>query len=178
MNFLSSFICAKGEYFMSKRTARDFSRSQIKHIAEQYAITPLHYSAEYFSIEYKISKTTFYTLLEKAVVESIVDLKTVDYMQRKASGNSAGHAGVPAAARSLKHYNHLIMKRNIYLPSRQEATRITIDFAKSNLSMSQYAKKLCISSDSDLLKRIIRSSVANNYVAGYVEELLRQKKAI
>lgn len=163
---------------MGKRTARDFSRSQIKHIAEQYANSPLQYSAEYFSVEYRISKNTFYTLLDKAVVESIVDLKTVDYMQRKASGNSSGHAGIPAAVRSLKHYEHLKMKRNVYLPSRVEATRITTDFAKSNLAMYAYKKKFCFAKDSDLLERIIKFSVANKNVSCNIEELLRSKNAI
>ena len=44
---------------MTKKTARDFSRVQIKHIAEQYASTALDYSAEYFAREYKISENTF-----------------------------------------------------------------------------------------------------------------------
>lgn len=160
---------------MTKKTARDFSRVQIKRIAEQYASTALDYSAEYFAREYKISENTFYTLLEKAVVESIVDLKTVDYMERKASGNSAGHAGAAGSIRSLNHYRHLKKKRKIYLPSNKECARISTEFAKSDLAMSQYSKKMCIASDSDLLKRIIYHSIDESLLSPALIKLLQAK---
>lgn len=160
---------------MTKKTARDFSRVQIKRIAEQYASTALDYSAEYFARECKISEGTFYTLLEKAVVESIVDLKTVDFMERKASGNSAGHAGAAGSVRSLNHYRHLKKKRKIYLPSKKECARISTEFAKSNLSMSQYSKKMCIASDSNLLKRIICHSISENLLDENVVKMLQEK---
>lgn len=160
---------------MTKKTARDFSRIQIKRIAEQYASTALDYSAEYFAREYKISKNTFYTLLDKAVVESIVDLKTVDYMERKASGNSAGYVGAAGSIRSLNHYRHLKQKRKIYLPSNKECSRISTEFANSKLSMSQYSKKMCIASDSDLLKRIVCHSVDKNLLSTSAVQLLQAK---
>lgn len=175
LNFLSFFTDAKGEYFMTKKTARDFSRVQIKHIAEQYASTALDYSAEYFAREYKISENTFYTLLKKAVVESIVDLNTVDYMERKASGNSAGHAGAAGSIRSLNHYRHLKQKRKIYLPSNKECAKISTEFANSKLSMSQYSKKMCIASDSDLLKRIVCHSTDKSLLSTQVVKLLQEK---
>ncbi len=160
---------------MTKKTARDFSRIQIKRIAEQYASTALDYSAEYFAREYKISEKTFYTLLEKAVVESIVDLKTVDFMERKASGNSAGHAGVSGSIRSLNHYRHLKQKRRIYLPSNKQCMKIATEFAKSDLSMSQYSKKMCIASDSNLLKRIVYHSVDKSLLSTQVVKMLQDK---
>ncbi len=160
---------------MTKKTARNFSRVQIKRIAEQYASTALDYSAEYFAREYKISENTFYTLLKKAVVESIVDLNTVDYMERKASGNSAGHAGISGSIRSLSHYRHLKQKRKIYLPSKKECAKISTEFAKSNLPMHKYKEKICIASDSDLLKRIIYHSIDKNLVSTEVVELLQEK---
>ena len=46
-----------------KKTARNFSRGQVKKLAEEYANTPIPYSAEYFTREYGISESTFYNLL-------------------------------------------------------------------------------------------------------------------
>ena len=69
---------------MAKRTARDFSRRLIAKIAIIYAGTDASYSAEYFSREYEISETTFYTLLRKAVIENIVSTDVVNAMKNKA----------------------------------------------------------------------------------------------
>ena len=70
-----------------KKTARDFSRRQVKKLAEEYANTPIQYSADYFTIEYEISTSTFYNLLEKAVYENIVSDETVKLMEAKAMSN-------------------------------------------------------------------------------------------
>lgn len=158
---------------MTKRTARDFSRYEISKIAKAYANTPINYSCEYFSREYRISIRTFYTLLEKAVVESIVDDSIVDLMQAKAMGNSEIKAGLPGAIRSQKHYEHLKMKRNIYCPSKSNAAKLTIDYANSTLHIASYAKKICMTPEA--LKRIIRTSVAEKYVSQSIVDLLKEK---
>lgn len=156
------------------KKATEFSRQQIKKIAESYAHTDSKYSADYFSREYRISTNTFYTLLDKAVVESIVDLSVVNLMKNKACKNAKLHAGDAAYVRSARHYDHLIMKREIFIPSTNKCIQISTEFVKSNLSFETYSKKNCM--PKDFLVKIFHTALDSNRLskknARIIEETL------
>ena len=87
--------------------------------------------------------------------------------------NSQLKAGVPGALRSKKHYEHLKMKRKIYVPSKKMATEIVNRFALSSSTLTDFANNNYMIVD--YLRRIIRTSVVENYIANDVLNLLEEK---
>lgn len=154
-------------------TARDFSRKKIAEIATQYAKTDFAYSHEYFSKEYGISKGTFYTVLEKAVIENIVDSKIVKLMAEKSENNSYVRAGIQGQYRSRKHYSNLIAKRKKYMLPKNEAINITEKYAESNVEKAEFAEKNNITIT--LLNRTIYKAITENWVSDNIVSLLKRK---
>ena len=64
------------------RQVKDFSRAQLYKIAFRYATSEHDFSHSYFENECKISKSTFYNILQKAVVENIVSDNIVEKMAK------------------------------------------------------------------------------------------------
>lgn len=160
---------------MTQKTARDFSRTQIKEIAEDYAYSSIKRTASYYAAEYGISECTFYTLMEKAVVEGIVSSKIVDLMQAKAMANAKIKAGAPGKKRSWKHYELLKARRETYcFSSKKKLKQITTDFVNSDLSLTDFAKQNCMTVD--LLKRTIDTSIDMNLLSSDVLSLLIEKR--
>lgn len=158
---------------MAKRTARHFSRKEIWMIASLYASTSLEYSSEFFSREYEISRDTFYMLLEKAVVENIVDEITVNNMQLKAGLNANAKVGEIGRCRSEKHYIKIKNKRKSYILPKDEAIEITTQYANSGYSKKQFC--LINFMTNALLCRTIRQAIIQNWVSDDVVERLMSK---
>ena len=100
------------------RTLSQLSRQEIKDITIQYSRTNYVLAANYFSKEYNISAATFYSAIEKAVIEHIVDIDVVNLVKKKAIQNAYAHANTSADAarkRVINHYNELIRKRNQFV---------------------------------------------------------------
>lgn len=158
---------------MTKRTARDFSRKQIWEIANSYANTGYEYSHDYYEREYKISKSTFYTILEKAVIEHIVNLDIVELMCKKAAYNSGVKAGEAGYERSIKHYDYLKKKRAQYRVSKKQAVHLTIKYSESKLLKNEFAKENYISTK--MLDIIFKDAIINCWVSDEVVNKLKQK---
>ena len=158
---------------MAKRTAKNFSRKKIWEIATEYANTVDAYSRDYYSREYGISYSTFYTLLERAVIESIVDEETVQNMARKAGNNAAGKAGEGARRRSEKHYEYLLLKRNMYILPKTEAMEYTIKYAYSAYDKRIFCKENYIGTK--LFNRTVYKAVLENWVSDEVVIKLKEK---
>lgn len=158
---------------MAKRTAKDFSRAKVWEIATLYASTDYAYSAEYFSREYNISKNTFYTLLEKAVIESIVDERTVKKMAIKSAHNSETKAGKPGKKRSHKHYKYLVLKRKAYMLPKEKAIALTIKYANSAATKQKFLMNNFI--DKKLFGRVILKCILANWVSDDVVDKLKNK---
>lgn len=165
-------IFTKGKN-MTKNVARKFSRKKIWEIATQYANTKLEYSREFFSQEYCISYNTFYTLLEKAVIEGIVDDETVKKMSEKAGENSARKAGEGARKRSENHYNYLILKRKIYMLPKEETHNIVIKYSNSELSKKKFCEDNFITTK--LFDRMMCKAIIENWVSDDTVEKLKNK---
>lgn len=123
---------------------KDFSRSQIKKVATEYATSDLACNHSYFEREYDISDSTFYNLLDKAIIESIVDEDIARKIGNKAAANASTKAGESAGIRSKLHNSHLMMKRKNFKFSKVEAKKMAIKYAKSSLSKEAFCKSNCI----------------------------------
>lgn len=162
---------------MSKKTAKDLSRKQIWEIATGYAQTNYAYSHEYYEREFQISKGTFYTALEKAVIEHIVDMQTVELMAAKAAYNSSVKAGEAGAGRSRKHYDYLKKKRALYRLPKKQAIKWTVKYAESQFNKKEFANRACITTqllDVTIKEAIEKSLVSDEIVAKLKEKSLRQ----
>lgn len=158
---------------MAKRTARDFSRKEIWMIASLYASTSPEYSSEYFSREYETSRDTFYTLLEKAVIENIVNDDTVSRMEMKAIHNAEAKVGDMGIARTKRHYNQLRTRRKEYMLPKKCAEEITTQYANSGYSKKQFCLINFITNA--LLCRTIRQAIIKKWVSDDVVEKLMSK---
>jgi len=117
---------------------KDFSRKKIREIATEYANTELAYSYSYFEREYEISQATFYNILQKSIIESIVNDEIAKRIGEKLAANSEKKAGEPAAIRSKRHHEHLIMKRKTFKFSKVDAKKIALMYSKSNLDKKSF----------------------------------------
>lgn len=142
---------------------KDFSRQQIAKIATQYAKTDYDCDHNFFEKQYHISSGTFYRLLDKAVVASVVSAKTVERMQKKAANNSGFKAGTAAKKRSKNHYAELKAKRQIYLPSKKEMVAFTEAYAESELNKKDFAYVNFI--DWHLFDRILYHVISNHMIS-------------
>lgn len=158
---------------MAQRTAKNFSRKQIWEIATEYANTNCAYSRDYFSREYDISYNTFYKLLERAVIESIVDEATILRMADKSAHNSDDKAGEGARKRSQKHYKYLMLKRNVYILPKKEAIVLTTNYANSVLAKSAFLRNNFM--DRKIFDRTVYKAVLENWVSDEVVEMLKSK---
>lgn len=117
---------------------KDFSRKKIREIATEYATTSLAYNHSYFEKEYEISEATFYNILQKSIVESIVNDEIAKCIGEKAQANSNQKAGEYAKIRTKRHHEHLIMKRKTFKFSKNYAKKIAIMYSKSNLDKKSF----------------------------------------
>ena len=67
-----------------KRTIKQLSRYEMLVIATEYANTPYSVSGDFFSERYEVSKNTFYNILHKVIIESIVTLDIAKQIAKKA----------------------------------------------------------------------------------------------
>ena len=149
------------------RKAKDFSRIQIKRIAEQYANTTPDFSHRYFEDEYEISQGTFYTILDKAVTECIVTDWIVRRMANKAGYNARRKGGSRAEVRSNKHYGHLWQKRKHYMLPKEEAIQVTKAYAMTKESKEDFCKRKAMTIkllDRSILKSVLEAWVPENFV--------------
>lgn len=158
---------------MAKRTARDFSRRLIAKVAVMYAGTDASYSSEYFCREFEITQPTFYKLLEKAVVENIVELEIVEAIKKKSAYNALRKAGKNAEKRSQKHYEHLIQKRKLFVLSKKESIALTKAYISTDLDKQKFChKEFCTT---ELLNRTILKSMLENWISDEDVNKLKEK---
>lgn len=117
---------------------KDFSRKQIREIATVYATTELACNYSYFEKEYEISEATFYNILKKAIIESIVDDNIAKQIGRKTEKNSAKKAGRSAGLRTRRHQEQLLQKRKEFKMKKGEAIQTAIRYSKSTFNKKQF----------------------------------------
>jgi hypothetical protein len=143
---------------------QDFSRKDLKKIATEYALTEHSHANSCICKKYRITSSTFYNILSKAIIEHIVDLNTIFKMMEKSKQNSLTHSGKGAKIRSIEHYNNLLKKRRSFIFNK----KATIDIAKKfaykdqNISKKDFCNLLFI--DIELLDKTLINAIINNYI--------------
>lgn len=130
---------------MEKRTAKQFSRSEILRIATAYGDPRNDVDYHSFQKEYNIGEHTFRRLLEMAVEKSIASDELIKQMEEKAKFNvERSHEG-KGKGQIRDHYKELKSKQAEYLTKR--AIEILEAFAESPFDKSEFCKDKVLSED-------------------------------
>ena len=156
---------------MSKKTGRQFQRDEVWEIATKYATS--RYSHTNFEEEYQSTRSSFYTVLDRAVIENIVDSDTVDAMEKKAKYNAEAKAGGAAVGRTEKHYSYLKKKRKEYMLPKEDAIELTITYAESQDSKRYFCTQNYVTEQ--LINRTIKKTVVDNWVGDEIVQKLKSK---
>ena len=171
-NIDKNIIVSRKEITTMAKTGKKFSRSEVWEVATKYA-NCVKYSHTDFETEYESTRSSFYAVLDRAVIENVVDADTVEKMERKASYNAENKAGDAGAARTKKHYAYLKAKRKEYLLPKKEAINMTEMYAKSVYNKKSFCREYYISEQ--LLNRTIKKSIIENWISDEVVKQLKEK---
>lgn len=124
-----------------KRTIKQLSRYEMLVIATEYANTPYSVSGDFFSERYEVSKNTFYNILHKVIIESIVTLDIAKQIAKKAVYNTKMHGGEGAEIRTFRVYENDIKLREHFRFSREEARKWTEKYADSTENIETFCRR-------------------------------------
>lgn len=155
------------------KQVKDFSRARLYTVAFRYATSEYDFSHSYFEREYEISKSTFYSILQKAVIENIVPDAIVEKMAKKAAYNSFLKAGKPGRQRSENYYRFLRQKRKVYMLPKEKAIDITVRYAESKLAKKEFCKRNYLTQT--LFDRTLLKAIVGNWISDDIFEKLRRK---
>lgn len=154
-----------------KRTIKQLSRYEMLVIATEYANTPCSASGDFFSERYGVSKNTFYSILHKAIIESIVTIDVARQIARKASYNTRQHGGEGAEIRTNRVYNEDIKQRENFRFGREEAKKWVEMYADSKDTLEIFCRKNFLSPI--LLQRAIVDVSTYNWITSeYLDKLM------
>ena len=158
-----------------KRKVKDFSRSEAKNIAINYATTSDDLTASYFAMLYNTTSEDIYGILRRAVVESMVSDRVVSLIANKSGRNSAERAKVIGQTKSYDKYQRLMERRAKFQFSREKREYYAIEYANSDpaINLSVFANLHCMSRS--LLQRTLVSAVVDNIVSDDVVDKLKEK---
>lgn len=158
---------------MEKRKLKDLSRYEMSIIAKEYATSSMLYSGEYFMRTYRISSTTFYNVLHKVIVESIVPENIARLIANKAANNNERHGGDSAKRRTLDMYEELIKARKSYRLQRAEAKKWVLKYLESEFDIETFSKRNYL--EVSLFKRALHDAVVNSWIDDIKVKQLREK---
>ena len=162
LHIFSHYLSQQGGSIMAQRTAKNFSRKEIFEVAKDYAETDPIVSAEYFCQKYDISPNTFYTVLDKAVIDNIVDNEVFEKMKAKAAYNSGVKAGPEGSMRSFRHYRELFYKRAFFNFSQNEAIKLAEEYSESEEYMEEFANHHYMTTQ--IFTRTIEDTIVNRWI--------------
>lgn len=138
---------------------KSFSRQEIKDIAEEYARNDV--SRSHFSEKYFISETTFYNMLDKAIIEHIVSFDMALRMKKRAISNKKKRLNTTSKGvkSTENHYLMLFEKRKQFLFTKKERIKILTEFANRDLKESKLAFCKAKLFDLELLEKLLIKSI-------------------
>lgn len=158
---------------MEKRKLKDLSRYEMSIIAKEYATSSMLYSGEYFMRKYRISSSTFYNVLHKAILESIVSESVARMIANKAATNNERHGGDGAKGRTLDMYEELIKSRKSYRLQRAEAKKWVLKYLESEFDIETFANRNYL--EVSLFKRALHDAVVNSWIDDIKVKQLQEK---
>lgn len=156
-----------------KRKLKELSRREICVIAMEYSSTSNEKSGDYFSKRYNISTATFYNVLHKAILESIVNEKIARIIAKKAAYNNQIHGGEAAKRRTLSMYEELIKESKYHRLGRDEAKKWVTLYIESDLNIDDFSKENCI--EVILLKRALYDAIIYSWIDDEKVNMLKEK---
>lgn len=161
-------------------TARDFSRSQIYSIAKSYSTG--NYSYHDFMKEFGCSQKTFYAIINRAIVESIVSDKMMEAIEVVAIFNST--CKLESETKDLELVQGVAyrgkrsaicrrVKRLSYICPKKEAVLLIKQYINSPEPKIEFCKHFFITPK--LFDRTLKHSITHGWITLETVELLRQK---
>ena len=157
------------------RNAKDFSRCDVKNIALEYASSKDEVSASYFCEMYNITEGVFYSIIKRAVVESIVNDETARTIAKKASRNSGARGGEGGRIRSVYKHERLMHERSKFEFTIKEKIWYATQYAKSASYVDAKTFMIQHSMTRALFDRTICSAIVDGYVSDIVAKELYGK---
>lgn len=165
---------------MKKKTAKNFSRSQIASIALAYSRGD--YTHVNFTQQYGCSKRVFYRILHLAVEKMIVSDKVANKIMRVAVSNSLQKAeetyGDPVyadqIARKIENsWKRRISSRKNFSFSKKEAISIAHQYADNRFPKDAFCRANCISKP--LFDRTLIEAITSGWITDEYFQKLYQK---
>lgn len=156
---------------------KSFSRLEIKKIAEEYANSC--YTRSYFCEKYNISPSTFYNILDKAIVEHIVSFNTAINMKKRAIANKRERLKSNKGIKSTtEHYNKLLESRNNFIFNKMVRLSILKEFSERDIRESK--TEFCINHvfDIELLEKIFIFSIIHNELPNKIYLKIKENSLI
>ena len=155
------------------RNAKDFSRYDVKKIALEYASSEDEVSASYFCEMYDITEGVFYSVIKRAIVESIVNDETAQLIAKKASRNSAVHGGEGGRVRSVYKHERLMHERRNFEFTNKEKIWYATRYAESPSYVDAKTFIVQHSMTRELFDRTMSSAIVDGLVSDVIaKELL------
>ena len=145
-----------------------------KKITEEYANSAAQFARSYFCKKYEITISCFYKILEKSVINNLVEDITVQKMIKKAIENQNAHKN-GAGASSIIKYAKMYTKRYKYIAETMKVNDIkelAEDFANNpNISKIQFALSYGVNSKvvDYCLKRAIIQNIVDDFTVKEIE---------
>lgn len=156
-----------------KRTIKDFSRKQIKRIAEDYARTENMKSGAHYCELCDVSESTFHNILKKAIVESVVSEETGRRIARKSAENTSRHGGKPAYIRTMNAYEKYFEQRKSFEFPRDKKIFYATEYANSSMNSLEFRMEHCI--EKRLFDNTLESAIVQGLVNDDIVNILEQK---
>lgn len=156
------------------RSIRQLSRYDMLVIATDYAQSPCFYSGDFFSEKYGISKSTFYSVLKKAIVESIVSIEVAKQIMEKAACNTKQHGGEGAEVITRHAYKNKLEERQFFRFDQKEAELWAKRFADSDEDMYTFCNRNCV--HIKLLCQAIGDVICNSWLEPEDIDRLKAKR--
>lgn len=161
-------------------TARDFSRKQVYEIAKAYSSGT--YSHHDFTKEYGCSQNTFYSVINRAIIEGIVSDEIMEVIELVAVANStfrmqdetSDQQLVANVAHRGKHANMCRrVKRHYYICSKKETCSLITQYISSPEPKAKFCKQFYITQK--LFDRTLKHAIIYSWIPLNTVEQLRQK---
>lgn len=156
-----------------KRTIKEFSRKQIKWIAEEYARTVNMKSGAYYCELCDISESTFHNILKKAIIESVVSEEMGWKIARKSAENTSRHGGRPAYIRTMNAYKKYFEQRRLFEFPRDMKIFYATEYANSSMNSLEFMMEHCM--EKRLFDKTLENAIVQGLVNDDVVDILEQK---
>ena len=158
-----------------ERKASEFTRNECRKIAISYATSIDDLSASYYARLYNTSTTVIYSIIDRAVIESMIAENVISLIVAKSGRNASMHGGEHGRKQSYDKYKRLMERRANFEFTRATKEYYTIEYVNSDevIDMKVFADINCMTTK--LLQKTLVSAVVDNIVSEEIVDKLYKK---